>query len=71
VYFGTAALSSNCNCVLTYSVGNVQRISRPPAIPPEMLSIMSNLVEDFSQLYFDTNGGQMYGHNKGVTILNR
>jgi len=27
--------SSNCNCVLTNSVGNVIQISIPPVIPPE------------------------------------
>jgi hypothetical protein len=43
VYFGTAAFSSNCNCVLTYSVGNVHRISKPPAIPPKTL-----LIDEFS-----------------------
>lgn len=26
--------SSNCNCVFTYSVGNVMQISMPPVIPP-------------------------------------
>lgn len=26
--------SSNCSCVLTYSVGNVIQISMPPVIPP-------------------------------------
>lgn len=26
--------SSNCNCVFTYSVGNVMQISIPPVIPP-------------------------------------
>jgi len=31
---GLAARSSSCTWVLTYSVGNVQQISSPPAIPP-------------------------------------
>ena len=31
---GLAARSSSCTWVLTYSVGNVQHISSPPAIPP-------------------------------------
>ena len=35
VYFGFADLSSSCNWVLTYSVGKVIIISRPPAMPPE------------------------------------
>ena len=34
LYFGVAARSSSCNWVLTYSVGKVIMISRPPAIPP-------------------------------------
>lgn len=34
LYLGTSARESSCNCVFTYSVGNVQQISRPPAIPP-------------------------------------
>lgn len=29
-----ALFSSNCNCVLTYSVGYVIQISIPPVIPP-------------------------------------
>lgn len=35
LYFGGFAFSSNCSCVLTYSVGKVMQISMPPAIPPE------------------------------------
>jgi hypothetical protein len=31
----TPARSSSCNCVFTYSVGNVIHISNPPVIPPE------------------------------------
>ena len=34
LYMGLAARSSSCTWVLTYSVGNVQQISSPPAIPP-------------------------------------
>lgn len=34
LYLGVADFSSSCIWVLTYSVGNVQHISRPPAIPP-------------------------------------
>ena len=34
LYLGTSARESSCNCVFTYSVGNVQQISKPPAIPP-------------------------------------
>lgn len=34
LYTGFEARSSSCTCVFTYSVGNVQQISSPPAIPP-------------------------------------
>ena len=34
LYLGTAAFSSSWSCVLTYSVGKVIMISRPPEIPP-------------------------------------
>ena len=35
LYLGTAAFSSSWSCVLTYSVGKVIMISRPPEIPPD------------------------------------
>ena len=38
LYFGNSARESSCNCVFTYSVGNVQQISKPPAIPPVKLN---------------------------------
>lgn len=34
LYFGNSARESSCSCVFTYSVGKVQQISNPPAMPP-------------------------------------